>query len=75
MCVLISLILFLNKKILKIVVLFERNYRLPVFFLDVYVWDLLDIYFVCLLLIVYYFLELIIFYRDVSFHWFKYPWF
>jgi len=73
MCVLISLILFLNKKILKIVVLFERNYRLPVFFLDVYVWDLLDIYFVCLLLIVYYFLELIIFDRDVSFHWFKYP--
>ena len=73
MCVLISLILFLNKKIFKIVVLFERNYRLPVFFLDVYVWDLLDNYCVCLLMIVYYFLELIIFYRDVSFHWFKYP--
>ena len=73
MCVLIFLILFLNKKILKIVVLFERNYRRPVFLLDVYVWDHLDSYFVCLLMIVYYFLELIIFHRDVSFHWFKYP--
>ena len=73
MCVLIFLILFLNKKILKKVVLFERNYRLPVFFLDVYVWDLLDNYCVCLLMIVYYILELIIIYRDVSFHWFKYP--